>query len=87
MEGVSGAGPVHDDGELVTAEAGRHDVGAGEVLEALRQFDQQAVAVVVPEGVVDLFELVEVHQQHGPQCGAGCLEDRVEFGREAGSVG
>jgi hypothetical protein len=57
------AGQQH--GELVAALAG-HGVGfahAGD--DAPGRLDQQAVAGLVAEGVVDFLEAVEVDEQHG----------------------
>ena len=60
---VARCGQQH--GELVTAETGDHVVLAEQFLEPVAQLDQQPVAVVVAERVVDLLELVEVHHQEG----------------------
>lgn len=59
----------HDDGELVTAEAG----GDGTVVirdglgDATTELDEQFVARIVTEGVVDLLELIDVEQHHPDQ--------------------
>ena len=54
-----------EDAELVAAEPG-HRVGlAHDRGQAARKLDQQQIAVVVAEGVVDLLEAIEVHQQDG----------------------
>jgi len=51
--------------ELVTAEARQQVPFAQRLGKALRHHLQEQVPVVVAEGVVDLLEPVEVHQQHG----------------------
>ncbi len=63
-----GVGLVGDalaqDGELVAAEAGHGVAGPDDLLEALAQGDQQPVAGVVAERVVDELEPVQVEEQH-----------------------
>src|SRR6266702_6932248 len=51
----------HD--ELVTAEAADGVAGTYAVAQALGDDDQQAVALGVPESVVDRLEVVEVNEQ------------------------
>ena len=55
------AGEQH--GELVAAEAGQRVAAAHRVAQPRRDLDEQLVAVVVAERVVDLLEAVEVDQQ------------------------
>ena len=50
-------------GELVAAQAGEQVAAADDRAQAARDLDQQLVAVVVAERVVDLLEAVEVDQQ------------------------
>ena len=74
--------------ELVAAEAG-HGVGVADVAEEPgRDLAQQAVAARVAERVVDLFEAVEVEQQHRDRvaAGAGAFDRLVEVLREAPTV-
>ena len=52
-------------GELVAAEAGDHVAVADGAAQPLRDLDQQAVAGLVAEAVVDDLEVVEVEEQHG----------------------
>ena len=62
---AEGRQPGHEDGELVAAEAGDHVVGPGHPVEAVPDLDQQLVAHVVAEPVVDVLEAVEVHEEEG----------------------
>ena len=50
--------------KLVPAEAGHGVAGPDDLLEALAQGDQQPVAGVVAERVVDELEPVQVQEQH-----------------------
>ncbi len=60
---VAGGDPGQQHGELVTAQP-RDGVDLAErALEPLADVDEELVAVVVAEGVVDLFEPVQVDQQ------------------------
>ena len=52
-------------GELVAAEPGDGDVGAGRQLEPVGDLAQQLVADVVSEGVVDRLEAVQVDDHDG----------------------
>ena len=61
-----------EDGELVAAEAGHGVAGPDDLLEALAQGDQQPVAGVVAERVVDELEPVQVQEEHGHR-GAAAL--------------
>ena len=56
--------------ELVAAEAGGHLVAADGGAQALGDGEQQAVAGVVAEAVVDDLEAVEVDEQHGDAAAA-----------------
>ena len=59
---VAGIGQQH--GELVATQPGHHLGGRPQqLLESPAQLDEQPVAVVVAQGVVDLLELVQVHDQ------------------------
>ena len=49
--------------ELVTAEAGGEVVGPHATLQAAGELDQERVAAVVPEGVVDVLEVVDIYDQ------------------------
>ena len=61
VRGGASPGSREEDGELVASESG-DDVAVAQVAgEAAGQIDQQTVAVLVPERVVDLLELVQVH--------------------------
>ena len=61
------AGAVADDegGELVAAEPGGGVPGPYRVLEAAGRLDQQLVAGLVAQAVVDPLEAVEVDEEHG----------------------
>src|SRR3989440_7792605 len=48
----------------ISPEASHRVSGSQDVLEPQRNLDQQLVAGVVPEAVVDRLEPVEVHEQH-----------------------
>ena len=64
--GVVGAEHVgQQHAELVAAEAGDGVGGAQRGLEPLGDLLEEHVAVVVAERVVDLLEVVEVHDHHG----------------------
>src|SRR5206468_7935768 len=52
------------DGELVPAEAGPGGAGPDDLLEPPAQGDQQPVAGLVAQGVVDELEPVQVQEQH-----------------------
>src|SRR3954465_4521362 len=53
------------DRELVAAEAGDEVIGAQHSAQALGHHDEQAVARLVAERVVDHLEVVEVHEDDG----------------------
>ncbi|MNF73272.1 hypothetical protein D3C84_552690 [compost metagenome] len=56
-------GVFEQDGELVTGKARQAAAGAEAVAQAPGQADQQLVAGLVAEAVVDPLEVVDVHQQ------------------------
>ena len=63
--------------ELVAAEAGEQVPGAGEGAQPVGGQPQQLVAGGVPEGVVDLLELVDVEQQQRDRVVVGELTQRL----------
>ena len=79
---------VEQDRELVAAEPGERVAAAQDGLQAARDLDQQLVAVVVPERVVDLLEAIEVDQQHRaePVAAQGALGAAMQE-RAVGQVG
>ena len=69
----------HDD-ELVPAQARNRIAGSHVAHQPPRHLDQDAVAGCVPERIVDVLEVVQVHEQHGePPVGALRMGDRVRF--------
>ena len=76
-------------GELVAAEARDRVLGPHARLHALSDGDQQPVAGVVTEAVVDRLELVQVEEQDGDRgpAAVGPLECVVEAVREQRAVG
>ena len=56
-------GPRQQHHELVTAEADGKSLLAGHVREQTRQPAERLVARIVPQRVVDLLEMVEIHDQ------------------------
>ncbi len=62
---IAGAVPDDERGELVTAEPGGGVAGPDGVLEPPSGLDEQFVARLVADGVVDLFEAVEVDEEDG----------------------
>ena len=78
-----GADAQHD--ELVAAHPG-HDVALVDgAAQALGDLDQQPVAGLVTEAVVDDLEVVEVEEEHGQ---AVCGEQRgAQLGHEGGAIG
>ncbi len=79
---VGGPGEQHR--ELVAAEAGDQRVVEGHAEQPLRHQGQQPVPGLVAEGVVDVLEAVEVHEQHGRGPGRHRL---LEPGAEQPAVG
>ena len=70
---------VAQDDELVAADAG-HDVRrAGGVGDARRHLGEQGVADLVADGVVDLLEAIDVHEQDGAVV-AGAADAVQRFG-------
>ena len=53
-----------DDCEFVAPEPGDQVLGADAASEAGRQLHQQGVAAFMAEGVVDIFEVVDIDEQH-----------------------
>ena len=85
---------VADDegGELVAAEPGGGVPGADRVLEPAGGLDEQLVAGLVADGVVDRLEAVEVDEEHGGAAVAGAaagerLADALGEQRAVGQVG
>src|SRR3954454_14440702 len=73
------------DGELVAAQAGDQVLLAQQALQPPGHLDQQQVAVLVPGGVVDRLEAVEVQHQQAPVTrGGGQVGQLAE---EQGAVG
>ena len=63
---------VEQDGELVAAEPRRQVAGAQAGAQAAGEGDQQLVADLVAEAVVDALEVVEVEEEHdGAAVGPG----------------
>ena len=85
MPSTCTSSPVEHDGELVAAEARDHRLVRARGAAAAAHLAQQLVADVVAEGVVDLLEPVEVHEQHGR--GAGGLQAPFEALLEVQPVG
>ena len=85
--GEVGQGLHHD--ELVTAESGDGVLRPGDGQEPLRRADQHRVTAVVPQGVVDDLEMVEVQHEHPDQARVALepLQGLVEAIAEKGAVG
>ena len=76
------------DRELVAAEAGGHVAGADARLDAVGDRGEQPVAGRVPEGVVDVLEVVEVEEQDDRDPVGGRVLDRaVDLLGEQAAVG
>ena len=73
------------DGELVAAEAGDQIGVAHGGLEPLRDLDQQPVAGLVAEAVVDDLEVVEVEEQDRDRLTR--IGGRAKRSQERGSIG
>jgi hypothetical protein len=54
-----------DDGELVAAEAGDQIVAAHDPAQPLRDVENELVADMVAERVVDVLEVIEIDVEHG----------------------
>ena len=79
-----------EDDELVAAEPADGVAGPGAAGQPLGELPQQVVADLVPEGVVDLLEAVDVEEEHGHRRPAGTLElgvDELEQPRPVGQLG
>ncbi|GFN07389.1 hypothetical protein Smic_59450 [Streptomyces microflavus] len=91
LAGALVAGAVaHDErGELVTAEPRRGVPGPDGLLEAAGGLDEQLVARLVADGVVDRLEAVEVDEEHGGArvAGPAAGERLADPGGEQGPVG
>ena len=61
---------VHDDGELVAADAGDDVAGAHAAAQPLGEHEQQLVTGGVAAAVVDVLEVVEVDEQHADRAAA-----------------
>src|ERR1700688_2462106 len=58
-------GSWQEDGELVTTKPGEGCLGADRLTQAQPDLSQQQIATLMPEGVVDLFEALEVEHEQG----------------------
>ena len=86
-EAIVTAGADEDD-ELVTPETGGEVAVADGRAQPARHLLQQLVAGLMSQGVVDLLELVEVHEQHGhPLTRRAPLERGPRVLLERGPVG
>ena len=73
--------PLEQDGELVAAEAGDEAARPDRRPQPGADLDQQQVAVLVAEGVVDVLEPVEV-EDHDRGAAGAAVGDLVERGRQ-----
>ena len=62
--GIRDVASGHDHRELLTAVSGRRVEGAGLVLEELRHLAEDLIPHLMSVRVVELFEVVDVHQHH-----------------------
>jgi hypothetical protein len=91
--GVGGGAQVlEEDGEVVAAQAGQGVPGAQRALEAAGDLDQEVVAGVVAEAVVDALEAIDVEVQHRERQGVAGLalgppEQVLDPVHEQGPVG
>ena len=78
-----------EQGELVPAQAGDQDLRPGSRRQPLGHLDEQQVADVVTQRVVDLLEVVQVGQDNHDAVtrGLGLAQQPVELPLEQGSVG
>ena len=69
QRGCTIAGPdmLADDKELVSTESSQHVLLAADTFQAMRHHFQQLVSASVPECVIDLFELIQIDEQHSHQ--------------------
>ncbi|MNF65861.1 hypothetical protein D3C84_476390 [compost metagenome] len=79
-------GAVEQHGEFVAGEARQDAIGAQAVAQAPGQADQQFVAGLVAEAVVDPLEVVDVHQQQAERRIAVAVEALFEGADEVGAV-
>ena len=71
-------GYVEDDAELVAAEPRQRVHGPQDARQSRADLAEQGVAALVPEGVVQILETVEVDDQHGdPAARAAAPADRL----------
>ncbi|CAM5459604.1 hypothetical protein STANM309S_05816 [Streptomyces tanashiensis] len=89
-----GAVPDDQGGELVTAQSGGGVALADGLVESAGRLDQQLVPGLVPDGVVDSLEAVEVDEEHRraaqggtPVGGAAAGERLLDTPGEQGAVG
>ena len=54
-----------NDGEFIPAEAGKHIVITQRRFQPLRRFTEQLISGGMPERIVDILKLVEIHHEHG----------------------
>ena len=78
--------------ELVAAQAGRHRLPFQRRAQALGHLAQQAIAGLMPQRVIELLEVVQVHEHHGQApvaCtrGVQALNQAIEDGRAVGQTG
>ena len=79
-------GVVQQHGELIAGEARQAAAGAQAVTQAPGQADQQFVAGLVAEAVVDPLEVVDVHQQQADRGIAIPGEAFIQVADECGAV-
>ena len=82
-------GAMGDDGELVAAEAGHQIVAAHDVAQPLGDVEDELVADVMAERVVDVLEVIEVDVEHrrGRAAGAHFVDHGFEPLAEIDAVG
>ncbi|MNO85860.1 hypothetical protein D3C76_772420 [compost metagenome] len=74
---VAAVHAVHDQDELISAQA-RHQVTVtGRFAQAGGDFQQHRIAGGMAEGVVDRLEAVQVEQQQAQGCGVLAFEQRL----------
>ena len=85
--GIGGA--IGDDGELVAAEAGHQILAAHDVAQPLGDVEDELVADVMAERVVDVLEVIEVDVEHrgGRAAGAHVVDHGFEPLAEIDAVG
>ena len=80
-------GRRHQQGKFVAAQPRQTVVLAQMLLQAFAQQAQQLVAGLVAEGVVEVLEVVQIHQQHGhPGAGRGGAQGVLQAGDKAVAV-